>query len=222
MISLECDAVLFDLDGVLMDSSICIRRHWQQWAQHHDLDVEDIMQVAHGRRTIETMQLIAPHLDLEAEAGLFAAAEAADTEGVRTMDGAVSLLNSLPVDGWAIVTSGSRDVARARLKHGGFPIPRVLVTAEDVQRGKPDPEPYLVAAHRLGMPVGKCVVVEDSPAGLEAACSAGMQAVAIAATHAVSELGQAGVIAKQINDIKIQPGRYCRFVIWIGSAENRV
>jgi sugar-phosphatase len=217
MIQIECDAMLFDLDGVLIDSTVCIKRHWQQWAQQHSLDMANIMQVAHGRRTVETIRLVAPHLCAEEEAEHFAAVEAADTQGVITIEGASPLLNSLPMDTWAIATSGTRDVATARLKHVGLPIPSILVTAEDVTSGKPDPEPYLAAAKGLGIPADKCVVIEDSPAGIEAGCSAGMQTVAIATTHAHHDLGKANVIARHLCDIHIENGSSCRLAIRIES-----
>jgi sugar-phosphatase len=216
-IQIECDAILFDLDGVLIDSTACIERHWQQWAQQHGLDVANIMRVAHGRRTVETIRLVAPHLLVEEEAKHFAAVEAADTHGVITIEGASSLLSSLPIDTWAIATSGTREVALARLHHAGLPIPSILVTAEDVTHGKPDPEPYLVAAKGLGIPPDKCVVIEDSPAGIDAARSAGMQTVAIATTHTHHSLGKANAIARRLGDIHIEKGSSRRLAIRIES-----
>ena len=214
IVSIDCDAVLFDLDGVLIDSSACIERHWQQWAHAHGLDVGAVMRVAHGRRTVETMQLAAPHLDdVEAEARHFAAQEALDTEGVFEIHGAVSLLHGLPPASWAIVTSGSRDVARARLNHVGLPIPHVLITADDVINGKPNPEPYLAAAHRLDLEAEQCLVFEDSPAGLAAAHAAGMQAVALSTTHRASELERAVVIAERLGDIQVEAGSRNRLSI---------
>lgn len=214
IVSIDCAAVLFDLDGVLIDSTACIERHWQQWAHAHDLDVGAVMRGAHGRRTVETMQLAAPHLDdVEAEARHFAAQEALDTEGVFEIHGAAALLHALPPASWAIVTSGSRDVARARLNATGLPIPRVLITADDVTQGKPNPEPYLAAAHRLGLEAEQCVVFEDSPAGLAAAHAAGMQAVALATTHRASELERAVVIAERLRDIQIEAGSRNRLSI---------
>ena len=183
MIQIEANAILFDLDGVLIDSTVCISRHWQQWAQKHDLNLAEIMRVAHGRRTVETMRLVAPHLPAEEEARHFAAIEAIDTEGVVPIEGAAKLLNQLPVDVWAIVTSGTKDVAASRLQSANLPMPGVFVTADDVRNGKPDPEPYLLAAKALDVLPGKCVVIEDAPAGIEAAHSAGMQAIAITTTH---------------------------------------
>jgi len=212
---LECTAILFDLDGVLIDSTTNITRHWRQWAQRHGLDLAEIMRVAHGRITIETMRLVAPHLPVEEEARHFAAVEVADTEGVITIAGAPALLASLPAAAWAIVTSGSRDVATARLQSRGLPIPKIMVTADDVIHGKPDPEPYLVAAKRLGVPANQCVVVEDSPAGIAAACAAGMRSVAVASTHADHELEAATAIARQLDDIQVDTARDGRLTIQI-------
>jgi len=200
---LECAAILFDLDGVLIDSTACITRHWQQWAEHHNLDLAEIMSVAHGRRTVETMRLVAPHLAVQDEAQRFADMEAADAEGVVTIAGARALLDSLPAGAWAIVTSGTREVAAARLRSQRLPVPKVMVTAEDVTNGKPDPEPYLFAANKLGVPAGRCVVIEDSPAGIAAATAAGMQSLAVAFTHACHELEAATAIARELDDIRV-------------------
>ena len=199
----ECDAILFDLDGVLIDSTTCIIRHWQKWAEKHGFDLNKIMQVAHGRPTIEVMRLVAPHLSVEEEARRFQAAEALDTEGVDKIAGAARLLNLLPPDTWAIVTSGTRDVATTRLKHAGLPIPTILITADDVTRGKPSPEPYLLAAKQLGIAPDRCVVVEDSPAGISAAHAAGMCAIAMTTTHTPQELANADAIAEHLSNIQI-------------------
>jgi sugar-phosphatase len=212
---LECTAILFDLDGVLIDSTTNITRHWQQWAQRHGLDLAAIMHVAHGRRTIETMRLVAPHLPVEEEARRFAAIEVADTEGVVTIAGAPALLDSLPAAAWTIVTSGSRDVATARLRSQGLPVPRIMVTADDVIHGKPAPEPYLAAADALGVPAAHCVVIEDSPAGIAAARAAGMRAVAIGSTHADHELEAATAIARQLSDIQVDTGSGGRLTIHV-------
>jgi sugar-phosphatase len=210
---IECAVLLFDLDGVLIDSTESVVRHWRQWAERHNLDLAEIMQVAHGRRTIETMRLVAPYLPVEEEARAFAAGEAADTEGVVAVEGALRLVSSLPFGAWAVVTSGTRDVATARLKSLGLPVPAVLVTAEDVVNGKPDPEPYHLAAHALGVPAEQCVVVEDSPAGIAAAGGAGMRSVAIASTHDCTELGCATVIVERLSDIRVDSGAGGRLVI---------
>lgn len=206
MTKLDCDAVLFDLDGVLIDSTSCITRHWAAWAYRHGLDLATVMQAAHGVRTIETMRLVAPHLDLEAEAARFTAREVADTDGVVVIDGAARLLSGLPQDAWGIVTSGSNGLARARLARAGLPVPDTLVTADDVRQGKPSPEPYLVGAERLGIPVAGCVVVEDAPAGIEAARAAGMRVIGVASTHPREGLLGTEAVARQLSDLSISAG----------------
>jgi sugar-phosphatase len=213
----ECDAILFDLDGVLIDSTICIARHWREWAHQHGLDTAAIMRVAHGIRTVETMRLIAPHLDAEEEAERFTAYEVVDTEGVVAIEGASELLNRLPQDVWAIVTSGSKELAMARLRRAGLPIPHTLVTADDVKQGKPAPEPYLVAAKRLEIAPSRCVVIEDAPAGIEAGLAAGMQVIAMATTHSRDELPVRGWVIDHLSALHVSAGEEgeCRLVIQI-------
>lgn len=218
MQQLECAAILFDLDGVLIDSTAVIVRHWQAWAQQHNLDLDAIMQVAHGRPTIETMRIVAPHLadeTLAEEARRFAAGEVIDTDGILTIDGALALLNSIPPDAWAIVTSCTRDLAAARLGSRGLPLPATIVTADDVTNGKPHPEPYLLGARLLGLPAEQCVVVEDAPAGLAAAAAAGMRSVGVASTHALEELAEATAVAARLNSIEVTGGANERLAIFI-------
>jgi len=201
MTHLRCDAVLFDLDGVLVNSTECVERHWRRWAVEHLLDLDEIMRVAHGRPTVETIRLVAPHVPAEEEAARLNAAEAFDTDGVAAVEGAAQLVRVLPEDAWAIVTSGTRDTARTRLRHTGMPMPSVLITADDVKRGKPNPEAYLLAAARLDVRPETCVVIEDAPAGIRAARAAGMRVIAVATTHSQAELGEADVRAKRLTDI---------------------
>jgi sugar-phosphatase len=215
MTQLECDAILFDLDGVLIDSTICITRHWEEWAGQHGLEMAAVMRVAHGLRTVETMRLVAPHLDAEKEAERFTAVEVVDTEGVVPIEGAFQLLNGLPDDAWAIVTSGSNELAKARLRRAGLPVPRIFVTGDDVRQGKPAPEPYLVGAERLGRAVERCVVVEDAPAGIEAARAAGMQVIGITTTHSREELLGAAVIIDQLSALRIVVGEGRRLALQI-------
>lgn len=200
--------MIFDLDGVLVDSRVVVERHWRQWAAQHNLDMAEIMRVAHGRRTVETIRLVAPYLDAEAEAAHFEAGEAFDTDGLVEIDGATRLVRSLPGDSWAVATSGSRDIAMTRLGYAGVAMPTVLVTADDVKQGKPDPEAYLLASERLGVAPEGCVVVEDAPAGIEAAHAAGMRVIAVATTHAQEELESADVVVACLADIQILPRGY--------------
>jgi len=205
---LTCDAILFDLDGVLIDSTACIRRHWQAWAERHGLDIDEIMRHAHGIRTVETMRMVAPHLDLEKEAEAFAAHEVQDARGVLVISGAAELLAALPESSWGIVTSGGLELVRTRLAKTGLPFPKVLVTSEDVTRGKPDPEPYQVGVKRLGLATDRCLVIEDAPAGVEAGKRAGLRVIGIAATHGREALLQKGAdcVVDRLADLKLRDG----------------
>jgi len=194
--------VIFDLDGVLVDSLTCVESHWRAWAAAHGIDEQVAVRVSRGRRSEETIRLLAPHLDLARETAESDQWEATHTEGVVAMEDAAGLLRSLPADRWAVATSGSRATATARLRHTGLAEPRVLVTSEDVRNGKPDPEVFLLAAGRLGVEPAACLVVEDAPAGVRAARAAGMRVVALAAASQ-DGLDGADALAARLGDIRI-------------------
>jgi len=197
--SLSCAAILFDLDGVLVDSAVCVERTWRRWAELHDLDPRLVIGEAHGRRTIETVQRVAPHLVAADEVAALEATESRSTEGVFEVPGARELVASLPCHLWAIVTSGIRAVATLRIRHTGLPMPDVLVCADEIARGKPDPEGYLTAAQRLGVAAEECVVIEDAPPGLEAARAAGMRTIGISSTYAPAALTSADYMVARLN-----------------------
>ena len=184
----ECRAVLFDLDGVLVDSTWYVEEQWCRWATAKGLAPEPFLRVCHGRRALETIQLAAPHLDAEAEVAAFVPEEDPDTHDLAPIDGASRLLQLLPAGSWAVATSGSRAVATERLRRAGLPVPQVLICAEDVPHGKPSPDVYLMAAADLAVPPSECLVVEDAPAGIQAARAAGMPVVALTTTHRPDEL----------------------------------
>ncbi|QBD81715.1 HAD family hydrolase [Ktedonosporobacter rubrisoli] len=188
MTQFHCDAILFDLDGVLVDSTALIEHHWNLWAKRHGLNLQEILAISHGRRSIDTIQMIAPFLSAESEARLLEDAEEKDTEGLVALPGVARLLNTLDPQRWAVVTSGTPNIATNRLRATGLPLPAILVTAHDVTHGKPDPEGYLKAANLLGIPAHKCLVIEDAPAGIQAAHAAHMQAIAVSTTHAPEAL----------------------------------
>lgn len=171
----NCEALLLDMDGTIVDSNACVIRQWARWASRHGLDLTEVLHISHGRRTIETMRLLRPDLAQPAEADRFLADEAADLDDVTAIPGAVAFVQRLPPARWAVVTSSSEAVARARLLHTGFPAPPALVAAEHVTHGKPDPEPFLTAARLLGVEPARCLVVEDANSGIAAARAAGMQ-----------------------------------------------
>lgn len=184
----ECSAVVFDLDGVLVDSTGYVEQQWRRWATSKGLPVEPFLRVCHGRRALETIRLAAPHLDAEAEVAAFVPQEDEPGQVLGPVEGAPRLLETLPVGSWAVATSGTRAIATERLQRAGLPIPGVLICAEDVLRGKPSPDVYLLAAAGLGVVPSQCLVVEDAPAGIEAARAAGMGVVALTTTHRAHEL----------------------------------
>jgi mannitol-1-/sugar-/sorbitol-6-phosphatase len=200
---LRCDAVLFDLDGVLVDSAACVEGTWRRWATRHHLDPATVIAEAHGRRTIDTIRQVAPELAANDEVAALAASESTTTEGVYDVPGARALLHRLPRTRWAIVTSGIRDVAILRITHTALPTPDILICAEDLQRGKPDPEGYLMAARRLGIPPTECIVVEDAPAGIEAATAAGMRSIAVAGSYDCTALSGATVCIASLDRLDV-------------------
>ena len=192
----EFAAFLFDMDGTLIDSIAAAERIWEQWARKHGLDVAVVVKAMHGVRAIETIRRFGPPgIDVEAEAAALTQAEIDDLDGIVAIDGADRFLRSLPPDAWAIVTSAPRALALPRLRVAGLPVPRVLVTADDVARGKPAPDCFLAAAAALGFPIRDCLVWEDAPAGIEAAEAAGATVIVIGATHAAPMVTVHPVIA---------------------------
>jgi sugar-phosphatase len=184
----ECKAILFDMDGTLVDSTPVVERQWKRFAGKYGLDYGEIMKVSHGRRNEETIREIAPHLARPEVFAEFDAAEIEDRGGIEAVRGAAALIQELKENDWAVVTSASRELARSRLAAVYLPIPRVLVGADDVKHGKPDPEGYLTAARWLGIESASCVVFEDTRPGLEAAYAAGMRGIGVATTFLPTEL----------------------------------
>ena len=190
---INCRAILFDLDGVLVDSTACVERHWRMWAQRHGLDAEYVLADSHGRRTIDTIRAVAPELATEAEAARLEQEEALDTVGIVAAPGAAELLTALQSVPWAVVTSGSRLMATTRLRFTELPIPQVLITADDVEQGKPAPEGYLKAANLLGINPQDCIVIEDAPPGIEAGRAAHATVIGVATTYPPTALREASL-----------------------------
>jgi sugar-phosphatase len=192
MLEIACAGLLFDLDGVLVDSTPAVARVWTKWAMARGFDPEATVRRAHGRPSIATIRDLLPNADAAKENEIVLRGEIEDTAGVVSLPGACDLLKTVPLDRWALVTSCERPLAEVRLKAAGLPIPRKMVTANDVRLGKPDPEPYLKGAALLGAPASKCVVFEDAPAGILSGKSAGALVVALRTTASDPELEQAG------------------------------
>jgi sugar-phosphatase len=205
MTKFSCAAILFDLDGVLVDYTRSVERQWRIWSREHGLDEEKAVAVGHGVRAIDVIRKVAPHLDAEKELRKLESREAADN-GVAVMPGAVDLVRSIPYDRWCVVTSGTRHLAVARLRLAGIPAPNIMITADDVERGKPHPEPYLKGAELLGVNPAECLVIEDAPAGIQSAHAAGMKAIALTSTYPASALNEADAVVERLDQIRVVPG----------------
>ena len=190
--SVRCRGVLFDLDGVLVDSTPAVARVWAWWARQHGFpDPDEVVRQAHGRPSIATIRELLPHADLDAENREVERREIEDTDGVVPLPGALELLQTIPADKWAIVTSCTRRLAEVRIAAAGLPRPRHMVTSTDITNGKPHPEPYLKGAQILGATAAECVVIEDAPAGIRAGKAAGARVVALQTTATEAELREA-------------------------------
>jgi sugar-phosphatase len=190
--SIRCRGVLFDLDGVLVDSTPAVARVWTWWAREHGFNAEEVVQQAHGRPSITTIRELLPDGDHDAANREVERREIEDIADVIPLPGALQLLEALPLDRWAIVTSCTRRLAEVRIAAAELPKPKYLVTSNDVRRGKPDPEPYLKGAQILAVAAEECVVVEDAPAGIRAGKAAGARVVALRTTAREAELREAG------------------------------
>ncbi len=187
-----------------MDSTGAVDREWREWAARKGVDGDAVMAIAHGVRSYEVIRAVAPHLDVDAEVRELESREADHQEGVRVMPGAVALVHSIPEGRWGVVTSGTRLLASARLRFCGLPVPKILVTADDVVDGKPHPEPYLKGAEWLGFPSEECLVIEDAPAGIQAARAAGTKVIGITSTYAAVALGLADAVIGKLEQIRIR------------------
>ena len=191
-IRIACSAVLFDLDGVLIDSTPAVTRVWEKWAVKHGFNPEEVVRKAHGRPSITTIREYLPNADHEMENRIVERAEIEDLEGVVPLPGALELLRSLPSGKCAIVTSCTRPLAKVRIAAAGLPVPKHIVTADDILHGKPDPEPYLKGANTIGAAPQNCLVVEDVPAGVASGKAAGARVVAVRTTATDEDLRGAG------------------------------
>lgn len=177
-------AFLFDMDGTILTSIKAAERVWGNWAAGHGLDVAAFLPTIHGKRSEDTVRGLAlPGVDPVAEAARITRAEIEDVAGIEAIRGAAAFLASLPAGRWAIVTSAPCALAQARIAAAGLALPPVLVAAEDVERGKPAPDPFLLGARKLGVAAEDCLVFEDTLAGLQSAAAAGMASVVVTTTH---------------------------------------
>jgi sugar-phosphatase len=204
---IQCSAVLFDMDGVLVDSTPAVARVWTTWALEHGLIPDEVVRQAHGRPSLATIIELLPHGDHAAENNEVERREIEDLSDVIALPGALSLLQSIPEHRWAVVTSATRALAEVRLRAAGLPVPKHLVTASDLQRGKPYPDPYLKGSEILQIPPTECLVAEDAPSGVRAGKAAGARLLALRTTSTDEELLSAGAdwIADDLSALSLEP-----------------
>jgi sugar-phosphatase len=207
MILIQCGAILFDMDGVLVDSTPAVARVWTSWALEHGLIPHEVVRKAHGRPSLATIIELLPHGDHDAENREVERLEIEDIADVVALPGALDLLQTIPEARWTIVTSASRRLAEVRLRAAGLPVPRHLVTASDLQRGKPFPDPYLKGAQILGISPADCVVAEDAASGVRSGKAAGARVLGLLTTSTEEELSSAGAdwIAADLSALSLNP-----------------
>ena len=194
------------MDGVLISSIGSVVRCWRRWAQIYDIPNAETYTVPHGVRAIDTVKLLRPDIDPEEGLRTIEDMEVEDMADLKVLPGVKKLLEGLPLERWAIVTSATQRLLRARLAAAGLPIPTRLISGDMVERGKPDPEPYRRGAELLGLVPGECIVVEDAPSGVGAGKAAGARVLAVLGTHSAEELKQADWIAASLEDLTVTSG----------------
>ena len=200
---LDVSGILFDMDGILVSSLGSVERSWAKWGRMRGVDGAKAILTAHGKRAIETIRLLRPDLDDEAELAVIEQIEIDDTEGLQALPGVAELLRSLPQGSWTVCTSATERLARIRMEHVGLTPPERFITADMVKYGKPHPEPYLRGAALLGFAPGQCVVFEDAPAGCAAGKAAGCTVVATLFSHSREQLGDADYIVDSLNGLRV-------------------
>jgi sugar-phosphatase len=192
------------MDGILISSIGSVERSWTKWAHANGVDPALARETAHGRRAIETIAKLRPDLESDAELRVIEEMEIEDNEGLTVLPGVQDLIAALPANRWTVVTSATERLARIRLAAAGIRVPERLVTADQVKRGKPDPEPFLVGAALLGVAPEDCVVFEDSPSGVVAGRDAGCMVVATTFSHSAESLGAANYLVHDLTGIRIE------------------
>jgi mannitol-1-/sugar-/sorbitol-6-phosphatase len=206
-VCVETKGLLFDMDGVLISSVGSVVRCWRQWCEIYGVPNAESYDVPHGTRAVDIVRMLKPEFD-EAQVAeglrMIEDLEIADTDDIVVLPGAKALLQRLPQERWAIVTSATRRLLVARLAAAGLPIPERLISGDMVERGKPDPEPYRRGAEMLGLTPGECVVVEDAPSGVGAGLAAGCRVLGVLGTHESSELENATWITGSLEEVAVE------------------
>ena len=203
-LDVTCKALLFDMDGTLVDSTAIVERAWTGWAARHQIPLEAVLSFAHGRPTIATLEHFFPALDHTAELEELDRLEETQLGGIQAVPGAAAVLQALKGFPWAIVTSAWRTLAESRVLAAGLPLPKIMVPVDEIRNGKPHPEGFLRAAQQLGVAPEECVVFEDTRPGIEAGVSAGMQVVGLLTTAPAHHLNHHPLI-RDFRDVSVQP-----------------
>jgi mannitol-1-/sugar-/sorbitol-6-phosphatase len=203
LICVETKGILFDMDGVLVSSIGSVVRCWRRWAKMYDIPNADTYDVPHGMRAIEIVKSLRPDIDPEEGLKAIEDMEIEDTADLIVLPGVKALLESLPVERWAIVTSATKRLMLGRLKVAGLPVPERIISGDMVERGKPDPEPYRRGAELLGFRADECIVVEDAPSGVGAGKAAGCRVLGVLGTHSNEELKEADWIVGSLEGLKV-------------------
>ncbi|MDQ2834229.1 MAG: HAD-IA family hydrolase [Acidobacteriota bacterium] len=202
-ISVSAKGLLFDMDGVLISSIGSVIRCWRVWAQRYGVPNADTYEVPHGMRAIEIVRSLRPDIDPQEGLRVIEELELEDMADLKVLPGVKALLESLPHERWAIVTSATHRLLLGRLAAAGLPIPERIVSADMVERGKPDPEPYVRGAELLGFSPSECIVVEDAPSGVGAGIAAGCRVLGVLGTHSIAELHGASWIAPSLEAMTV-------------------
>ena len=215
---MKCKGFLFDLDGTLVDSLPVVERAWSNWAKSRDLDPAVVLDFIHGKQAITSLRHFMPgesEETIQQQFSLLEKVEAEDTDGISALPGALQLLERLEALSvpWAIVTSGSIPVARARHAAGELATPEIFITAELVAKGKPNPDPYLLGAQRLGLKPEECVVVEDAPAGVLSGLAAGCKVIAVNAPDDTPGLDKVDLVLKSLAVLQVEAVQGGEFLI---------
>jgi sugar-phosphatase len=202
-ISIQTKGLLFDMDGVLISSIGSVRRCWRRWAAMYGVPDAENFEIPHGMRAIEIIKRLRPDIDPAEGLRVIEDMEIEDTADLVVLPGVRALLESLPMERWAIVTSATKRLLVERLKVAGLPVPERLVSGDMVENGKPHPEPYLRGAALLGLAPADCVVVEDAPSGVGAGKAAGCRVLGVLGTHVAAELGEADWVVGSLEGLRI-------------------
>ena len=203
LVTVEAAGILFDMDGVLVSSIGSVNRCWKRWAEHYGLPNADAVQIEHGTRAVDMIAKLMPGLDVAEGLRLIEDMEIEDVSDLKVLPGARALLESLPPERWAIVTSATYRLLLGRLKAAELPVPERIISGDMVERGKPDPEPYRRGAELIQSPPAECIVVEDAPSGVDAGVAAGCRVLGVLGTHSEAELRAAGAswIVRSLEDV---------------------